>query len=259
MFKAIFKFINSFFPYKTCNKTNKIYIIEKGIKKELKHKIKGLNIIFTSTAQNSYVELHMPLNFKNSTIKLAGESAKVTIKKTENEINNANFLCYAYGEIFIDEDSRITMPNLVVKVCNNYKENPSKVIIGKSCQIGQNVIIRTSDGHSIFNVGENIPFNAPKDIIIGDNVWIGERVVILKGSKISNNSVIGTCALVNKVFDEENVIIAGLPAKIIKRNIFWKRTHYGDFMSSLNPKSKNINNKEVLIKKLKRKLLKRFI
>ena len=40
--------------------------------------------------------------------------------------------------------------------------------------------------------------------------------MILKGSKIPSNSMIGACSLVNKEFTEENTVIAGSPAKIIK-------------------------------------------
>ena len=38
------------------------------------------------------------------------------------------------------------------------------------------------------------------------------------------NSVVGQKSLVTRVFEEENVILAGVPAKIIKRDISWDRT-----------------------------------
>jgi maltose O-acetyltransferase len=51
--------------------------------------------------------------------------------------------------------------------------------------------------------------------VIGDNVFVGNNVKILKGSKIGHNSVVGNGSLVTKAFPE-NVILAGFPAKIIR-------------------------------------------
>lgn len=56
-----------------------------------------------------------------------------------------------------------------------------------------------------------------KPISIGDNVWIGANVSILPGVTLGNNCIIGAGAVVTKSFLEDNVIIAGNPAKIIKR------------------------------------------
>lgn len=41
------------------------------------------------------------------------------------------------------------------------------------------------------------------------------------GSVIPDNSVVGTNALVTKHFEEKNILIAGSPAKIVKKNIKW--------------------------------------
>lgn len=257
MFKSFFEFINSFFPYKTYHNTNKIYVVEKGVKKELKRKIRGLRIVFGKKAKNNIVELHLPLFFNDTVFELSGSCGKITIKHSKNKVEKANFQCASYGEIFIDEDSRITMPNLLIITNNNTKENPSKVIIGKSCQIGQDIIIRTSDGHAIFNVGENVPFNAPQDIVIGDNVWLGARTTVLKGSKIPNNTIVGSNTLVNKKFVDENIILAGVPAKIVKRNVYWKREGYGDAIRLLEKKN-SLTLKEIHIKRIKYKISKLF-
>lgn len=257
MFNKIFEFINNLFPYKTYN-SGKIYIVNRGKKTELKHKIKGLNVIFNKYGVNNTLELHLPLNFEKTTIYFNGSNAKMTFMRTPNPIVEATFYCSAHSEIFIDENSSITMPNLVVKANNNTRENPSKIIIGKNTQIGKDVIIRTSDGHSIFNIGENVPFNAPEDVIIGDNVWLGERVVVLKGSTIPSNTIVGSCALVNKKFAEENTILGGVPAKIIKRNVTWKRAPYGQYMRSIGTRLLMLDEKKVLIKKLKRRLINLF-
>ncbi|CAM4364096.1 hypothetical protein [Gillisia limnaea] len=53
-------------------------------------------------------------------------------------------------------------------------------------------------------------------VIVGKNVWIGNNVTILKNSNIGENSIVATGAVVAGVFPS-NVIIGGVPAKIIKK------------------------------------------
>ena len=53
------------------------------------------------------------------------------------------------------------------------------------------------------------------EVKIGKNVWIGNNVTILKNSEIGDNSIVAAGAIVNKEFPP-NVIIGGVPAKIIK-------------------------------------------
>ena len=100
----------------------------------------------------------------------------------------------------------------------------TSIVIGKECLLSHDIDMRSSDGHYIYkkdNKRETI--NKPSDIHIGNKVWIGARVQCLKGTYISDNSVVGASSLVTKKFDEPNVVIAGHPAKIINREIFWKR------------------------------------
>ena len=44
----------------------------------------------------------------------------------------------------------------------------------------------------------------------------------MKDVKISRNSVVAYGSLVTKKFEQENVLLAGIPAKIVKENIYWK-------------------------------------
>ena len=54
-----------------------------------------------------------------------------------------------------------------------------------------------------------------KPVCIGNNVWIGEGVCIMPGVTIGDNVIIGANAVVTHSFPK-NVVIAGVPAKIIK-------------------------------------------
>lgn len=62
---------------------------------------------------------------------------------------------------------------------------------------------------------KNRPLADEENIIIGKNCWIGDGVVILAGTQIGDNGVVGANSVVKGVFDS-NVIIAGVPAKKIR-------------------------------------------
>ena len=54
-----------------------------------------------------------------------------------------------------------------------------------------------------------------KGVKIGDNCWLDSKVTFLDGSKVGNGCIVAAGSVVTKSF-EDNVIIAGVPAKIIK-------------------------------------------
>lgn len=90
------------------------------------------------------------------------------------------------------------------------------IIIGCNTLIGASCEIIDSDFHSV-NLGQNGRRSEGKKspIVIGNDVFIGSNVKILKGVTIGDNSVIGNGAIVTKSIPN-NVIAAGIPAKIIR-------------------------------------------
>lgn len=58
-------------------------------------------------------------------------------------------------------------------------------------------------------------FESVKPVKIGNNVWIGRRVMFMAGSGCGNNVIVADGSVVTKVFPS-NVVIGGSSAKIIK-------------------------------------------
>ncbi|HNP31932.1 MAG TPA: acyltransferase [Flavobacterium sp.] len=54
-----------------------------------------------------------------------------------------------------------------------------------------------------------------KGIKLGNNIWVGAKVTFLDGCIVGNNSVVAAGAVVNGIFPD-NVVIGGVPAKILK-------------------------------------------
>ncbi len=98
----------------------------------------------------------------------------------------------------------------------------TRIHLGDNVLGGWNISIRDSDVHSLSNLAfPNKKTNEDSEVFIGDHVWLSSYTDILKGTYISNNSVTAYRACVGKRFKEENVLLGGLPAKIIKREVNW--------------------------------------
>ena len=74
----------------------------------------------------------------------------------------------------------------------------SGIKIGEDCLFGGNVIIRDSDGHSVFSIadnGERILKESVSPVCIGNHVWICNKCDILKGVSIASNNIVKVSAL----------------------------------------------------------------
>lgn len=91
----------------------------------------------------------------------------------------------------------------------------SRILIGNDCMIASNTTF-VDTGHEMKpNSTMNKQKSVFQEIVIGEDVWIGSRCVILKGVTIGKGSVIGAGSIVNKSIPEYEVW-AGNPARFIR-------------------------------------------
>lgn len=95
----------------------------------------------------------------------------------------------------------------------------NSIMIGDNCLFADKIEIWASDTHAIYDENGNW-INKEKPVIIESNVWIGSKVTILKGVKIGEGSIIGMETLLTKDVNAKT-IVAGNPAREIKKNVFW--------------------------------------
>lgn len=116
----------------------------------------------------------------------------------------------AGASIVLEDDVRMSGTTIYAR---------ESIHIGKHTSIGGNTKIFDHDFHPI-DPTERIEHPntgmATKPVRIGENVFIGCNVIILKGSEIGDNCVIGAGAVVSGRF-EKNSVIVGNPARVIKR------------------------------------------
>lgn len=95
------------------------------------------------------------------------------------------------------------------------------VEIGDNVLIGSGCLITDTDAHPLDWRDRREGKNEKKGIspvIIGNDVFIGARSIVLKGVKIGDRSIVGAGSVVTKEIPSD-CIVAGNPAKIIKRMI----------------------------------------
>lgn len=102
--------------------------------------------------------------------------------------------------------------DVFINACCHFQDHGG-VTIGDGCQIGHNVVFATLN-HGLAPEDRKSTYPAP--IVLGQNVWVGSNATVLQGVTIGNNSVVAAGAVVTSDVPD-NVVVAGIPAKIIKR------------------------------------------
>jgi len=96
---------------------------------------------------------------------------------------------------------------------NYFQTINGKISIGKGTYIAVNVGIITTN-HDFNDLDKH---QEGKDVILGEKCWIGMNSVILPGVVLGEQTIVGAGSVVTKSFPEGHCIIAGNPARIIRR------------------------------------------
>lgn len=108
----------------------------------------------------------------------------------------------------------------------------TEIEIGNDCMFSHGITLSPTDQHLIFDLNTRKRVNISKKMVVGNHVWCGRSVSLLGGAKIADNCVIGAGSVTAGKFDDKNCVIAGNPAKVIRRNILWARdSQQNDYMN----------------------------
>lgn len=89
------------------------------------------------------------------------------------------------------------------------------VTFGDFCMVGPGTLISTT-GHPLEAQGRRDRLAISKPVTFGNDVWIGGNCTVLPGITVGSNVVIAAGAVVNRDVPD-NCVVAGVPAKVIKR------------------------------------------
>lgn len=139
-----------------------------------------------------YIDRNPKINY--TTNFYINKNSKVRLGKSFRSRNNISIYCCDGGKINIQDNVFINDGCIIS--CRN------KINIGSNCMLGNNVSIYDND-HDYKN---DLHKYKTSEIEIGNNVWIGCNSVILKGSKIGNNSVIAAGTIVKGEIPDNTMV-----------------------------------------------------
>ena len=166
----------------------------------------GNEISFDETGNNHICDTVIHIN---------GNNNRVVLGK-----NNSLYNC----EIIIDDDGGSVVMGNGNKFCGKTHIaaiEGTSVYFGDDCLFSSDVTFRTGDSHSIISTETGKRINPSLSINIGNRVWFGNHTTILKGVTLQDDTIVGTGSIVTQSIEETNVVLAGAPARVVKRNVCW--------------------------------------
>lgn len=197
-------------------KNNKIiFFSEDDSARKAKKSCAGLCIRIKGS--NNTVKIARNTDFYNSHITIHANNATVIIG--ENSVCkdlDINICCGNGQKIILGKNIRAFGVNIYLN------EKNAALIVKDDCLFSNSISIWPTDGHAIFDKDTKQRINnIQRPLEIGEHCWIGEGVKLTKNAKLPPNTIVGIGAVVTKEFNEEYTIIAGNPAKVIKKNVIW--------------------------------------
>ncbi len=174
------------------------------------------NCVIDIDGNNNTVIIDKNCQLNNLKIHIRGNENHLVLNQSV-KFNGLLWLTGNKGKIDIGAGTT-TEENVTLQI----SEDNLSIQVGEDCMFSSNIHVWTQDWHHIYDLDGNL-INESKSIIIKNHVWIGYDSKILKGVTIGSNNIIGTGAIVTKSYEEENVVIVGNPARIVKKGITWKR------------------------------------
>jgi maltose O-acetyltransferase len=156
-------------------------------------------------------------NINSNTIVILQKNVKLIIEEGGEIVFGKNVVIKENTTLYAKKNAKITFGD------NTSTGHHTEISANISVEIGSEVIMGaytyiTDSNHDYRN--SNLPIRKQgmlaESTVVGNNVWIGRNTMLLKGSKIGKNSVVAGGSVVTKKYNG-NIILAGIPAKIIKR------------------------------------------
>ena len=184
---------------------------------------KGLRLV----CNGAFIKRCLINNYGHNNIVIIGKGCRLNKCKVELYGNNNRIElgqnCVGINvDLYASDGSSINIGNMVhfageVKIASL---EGKQVCIGDDCLFSSGIRVRNGDSHSIIDQTKK-RINPAADIIIGQHVWVGQQVIILKGAMLDRDCVVGIRSLVTGKRFEAGSIIAGSPAQVIKKGVTW--------------------------------------
>lgn len=191
------------FPYRVSGRNNVI-----------KNSNPRRGVVIRINGNGNKITIDKAATLTNLVITVSGDDNEVTIGANCRIYGPCNILCEEGGSVTIGKNTGLRGVSVLAR--------KAKISMGEDCMTSYGVTIRNHDSHRIYDIATTKLINAPKDIVIGNHVWLAQNVTILKGTDIGSNVVVGFGSIVTKDIPD-NSICAGTPAIVVKQNTTWEK------------------------------------
>ncbi len=164
----------------------------------------------------SKISLGSPCHLKTDTLIGCLEESSIDLSNNTSFYDRTTFFAKKNSKICIGEKTH----SGVHLICATYFNGI--IDVGKDCMFSEDIVLMNNDGHPIFDVESGERINGGDNIILHDHVWVGIKCTLVGGTDIGEASIIGANSFVNKKFPN-NCILAGSPARLLRKNIAWDR------------------------------------
>jgi acetyltransferase-like isoleucine patch superfamily enzyme len=168
------------------------------------------------------IEVRGPVSVWGRVLFVRFPGSRIIIERNVRIISRP--LRYALN-IYSQSKLRTMQPSACIRIGENVGFNSISILarsqvieIGNNTMLGGNCQIMDTDSHPLWPPEARSYYPGSEhdaSVKIGKNVFIGLNVIVLKGSQIGDNSVIGAGSVVNGRIPP-NCIAAGVPAKVIR-------------------------------------------
>lgn len=166
---------------------------------------------------DSNVTLCPKVRMNDSVISVIGDNCKVFIEGGGTNINHCHIeVRGTNSEVIIKRG--FTSEQVSLHACEG-----QRIVIGEDCMFSASIYISTTDFHSVIDMSTGERLNLPKDVVVGNHVWLAHGVSVLKGANIADHVIVGKDSTVVCKLEQSYSVYVGIPAKKVKENVNWKR------------------------------------
>lgn len=174
-------------------------------------------------------KVNIPKDSSFGLIKLGFGDVSIFDRKSSKGIWENNGIINFNGRTNIGHGSKISVgKDGILTFGQNFNITAESSIVcynnisfGNNCLLSWDILIMDTDFHKIYNQDKSL-INPNKAVNVGDNVWMCNKVQILKGLSIANGCIVGSNTVVSKSLKIENAIYSGNINTPIKENISWE-------------------------------------
>lgn len=135
------------------------------------------------------------------------------LRKTEYYFNTGKKLRYFISKLRLSKIMNKYSMHVAMNCCARGLSfvHVGPILMNGNCVVGRDCV---------FHINTALVASGPYDEapVLGDGVVLGIGAVVVGGIKVANNVAVGANSVVCKSIDEENVAVAGAPAKIVSKN-----------------------------------------